>query len=556
SCAAVGDCSAVGFYRDGSGADQGLLLTETAGTWATGVKAPLSHPGVNPQVVLRSVSCSSAGNCSAVGTYVDSFNNSQGLLLTQSAGAWTGVDAALPTNAGTQTGSVNFSVNSVSCASPGNCTAAGQYTDKFGHSQGLLLTESSGTWATGVEAPLPANAAANPMVILNSVSCASVGNCTAVGHYFDTAGHSQGLLLTETAGVWVGVEAALPANAGTVTNVVLSSVSCASAGNCAAAGQYQDNLGHRQGLLLTESSGTWATGLEAMLPANAPTTPNAEVNSVSCASAGNCAAGGDYGSSSPGLLLSAAPASPTLSASAPPSAKTGSAIAAASISATLAGGSAPIGTVTLKVFGPQSSPPVTCTSGGATIGSASVAGNGTYHPSAGFTPATVGDYWWFASYGGDPSDKSAASACGASMARTVVSASSTGTQPGPPVVPSTKPPAPTLSAVKLRPRRFAAKKGTTLKLTVSQAATIRVLIAHRVKGRRVKGVCKRHAKAGKRCTMMITKRTLSFSGKAGRNSFKLKLRHLAKGRYRAAVTAHNANGKSRTVKRRFTITHK
>jgi hypothetical protein len=46
------------------------------------------------------------------------------------------------------------------------------------------------------------------------------------------------------------------------------------------------------------------------------------------------------------------------------------------------------------------------------------------------------------------------------------------------------------------------------------------------------------------------------SGKAGRNSFKLKLRGLAKGRYTAAITAQNANGKSRTVKRKFTITHR
>jgi hypothetical protein len=93
-------------------------------------------------------------------------------------------------------------------------------------------------------------------------------------------------------------------------------------------------------------------------------------------------------------------------------------------------------------------------------------------------------------------------------------------------------------------------------VTVSQAARIRVLITKAVNGHRVKGVCKRHAKTGKKCATTITKRTLSFSGKAGRNSFKLKLRGLAKGRYTAAITAQNANGKSRTVKRKFTITHR
>ena len=60
-------------------------------------------------------------------------------------------------------------------------------------------------------------------------------------------------------------------------------------------------------------------------------------------------------------------------------------------------------------------------------------------------------------------------------------------------------------------------------------------------------------KKGKKCTLTITKRTLSFVGKAKANTFELKLRGLAKGRYTTAVTAHNANGKSATVKRKFTI---
>jgi hypothetical protein len=51
-----------------------------------------------------------------------------------------------------------------------------------------------------MEAPLPANANSNPGVILSSVSCASVGNCTAVGAHFDASIHFQGVLLTKTAG--------------------------------------------------------------------------------------------------------------------------------------------------------------------------------------------------------------------------------------------------------------------------------------------------------------------------------------------------------------------
>lgn len=63
-----------------------------------------------------------------------------------------------------------------------------------------MVPAAAGVAATqiGVEAPLPANAAADPSVSVNSVSCASAGNCTAVGNYADSSGNRQGLLVTRT----------------------------------------------------------------------------------------------------------------------------------------------------------------------------------------------------------------------------------------------------------------------------------------------------------------------------------------------------------------------
>jgi hypothetical protein len=55
------------------------------------------------------------------------------------------------------------------------------------------------------------------------------------------------------------------------------------------------------------------------------------------------------------------------------------------------------------------------------VGTASVAGNATYNPSAAFTPSAAGDYWWYASYGGDANNNPASSSCGAGMAETVIS---------------------------------------------------------------------------------------------------------------------------------------
>ncbi len=313
SCASAGNCTAVGNYNDSYDSstvqDQGLLLTETSGTWATGVDAsPPAGAGTAQYVVVQDVSCASAGNCTAVGLYEDSAFNRHGLLWSETSGTWAaGVEASLPANAGTNS---NAGLADVSCASAGNCAAVGSYGDSSGHEQGLLLTETWGTWATGVEASLPANAGTNPFASPGSVSCASAGNCTAVGEYEDSSGHQQGLLWTETSGTWAtGVEAPLPANADTNGLANVASVSCASAGNCTAVGEYEDSSGHEQGLLWTETSGTWATGVKASLPANAGTNPNVVLASVSCASAGNCTAVGGYVDSSghyQGLLLGTA----------------------------------------------------------------------------------------------------------------------------------------------------------------------------------------------------------------------------------------------------------
>jgi hypothetical protein len=297
SCASAGNCSAVGSYRNEAGRPEGLLLTETDGFWGSGVEAVLPpNAAVGDQLVdLNSVSCASAGNCSAVGTYYDS-SGAEGLLLTETDGTWaTGLEAALPANAvatGRETG-----LNSVSCTSAGNCTAVGSYSDGSDAEAALVIRETAGTWETGVEAALPANASATGQAAgLRSVSCSSAGNCSAVGSYLDNSGQGPGMLLTETARTWgTGVEASLPANgANTQQFVDLTSISCASAGNCGAVGTYNNDTNSNDGVLLTETAGTWTTGVKAALPPNGAKDDQVDLNAVSCPSAASCAAVGDY----------------------------------------------------------------------------------------------------------------------------------------------------------------------------------------------------------------------------------------------------------------------
>jgi hypothetical protein len=308
SCASAGNCSAVGEYTETSDFYQGLLLDEVDGSWQSGVapNLPANAAVGQDEVQLASVSCPSVGDCTAVGTYLDSSYHTEGLLLSGTGGVWAaGVEAPLPADA--DPNYPNVVLSSVSCASPGNCTAVGIYEAAGGRFEGLLLTESAGVWATGVKAVLPADADPDfPNVSLNAVSCSSPGNCTAVGIYNLVEGQgmsttAKGLLLTETDGSWAtGVEPVLPPSA-SPDYVWLNAVSCASAGNCSALGAYDDSAGS-EGLLLTEKSGAWETGVKARLPAGANHQNYVLLSSVSCPSAGNCEAIGVYGTGTTVLL--------------------------------------------------------------------------------------------------------------------------------------------------------------------------------------------------------------------------------------------------------------
>ena len=72
----------------------------------------------------------------------------------------------------------------------------------------------------------------------------------------------------------------------------VSSVSCASAGNCAAGGDYRRRPGHLQGFVVDEKNGVWDQAIEVPGLGALNKGGDARVDSMSCASPGNCAAGG------------------------------------------------------------------------------------------------------------------------------------------------------------------------------------------------------------------------------------------------------------------------
>jgi hypothetical protein len=115
------------------------------------------------------------------------------------------------------------------------------------------------------------------------------------------------------------------------------------------------------------------------------------------------------------------------------------------------------------------------------------------------------------------------------------------------------PAAPVLSHVRLSPRRATARRGATLRLTLSLAAQLHIQINRLAPGRMVRHRCRAGVRHGARCTITRRLRRISVHGRRGANTRHLVLRGLKPGRYAVAVTAVGPGGRSRTVTVRFRI---
>jgi hypothetical protein len=178
SCAAAGDCSA--------GLSNGRVVTETDGRWGRAQRVPgrIRQGGYAPDVA--SVSCASAGNCTAGGSYTDKALNTQAFVVSQMRGRWRKAEEVPGTAKLNKAGLAE--INSISCVSPGNCSAGGDYASSNAgqgevNSQAFVVNEVRGRWGKAEEVPgsQALNTAHGASVI--SVSCTSRVSCSAGGDY-------------------------------------------------------------------------------------------------------------------------------------------------------------------------------------------------------------------------------------------------------------------------------------------------------------------------------------------------------------------------------------
>jgi hypothetical protein len=181
----------------------------------------------------------------------------------------------------------------VSCASEGNCAAGGSYKERHDHRHGFVVVERNGGWSQAIEVPgLAALNTGRNEAGVASISCASPGNCAASGDVGFP--YASGFVASERNGIWGQVIPVFGLTPGRYTDIF--SVSCAPAGNCAAGGDYEDTPYGTSGYVTSEKNGHWAPAVDVpgLRALDTKAGYGAWVSSVSCPSTGSCTAGGDY----------------------------------------------------------------------------------------------------------------------------------------------------------------------------------------------------------------------------------------------------------------------
>jgi hypothetical protein len=290
SCARTTVCVAAGTYTNAGSGGEWFTATERGGRWTKAAEVPvpaLDGAGVN------AVWCAVGGLCIAGGGFKDSGGAIQAWVETQVRGHWQPA-VEVPGLAALNIGG-EASLDVVTCASAGNCVAGGQYATTppgFPFLEPFLVDETNGHWAAAQEVPGigPVNTPAMPNGNTPAIVCPSAGNCTAAGYYqtgddiycaaapeSPPDGCSGLWLDNERHGRWAQITA-------TVTSSYVFQLTCPATGDCVEAGEFENGDDVSTGTLLSETNDRW--GPMITLP------DTQEVNSVSCASAGYCSAGG------------------------------------------------------------------------------------------------------------------------------------------------------------------------------------------------------------------------------------------------------------------------
>jgi hypothetical protein len=281
SCKSAVACIAVGDYSPSHGAS-GVPLAERWNGHRWRIMRLPAAPGARISL-LSAVSCESTMSCIAVGYTA----TGSGAYDTTLAERWNGANWKIESTPDPLDGTGSDVLTGVSCALAASCTAVGWYG--FGpnqvHTHVLAEYWGGASWAIQ---PIP-NPSDTESATLAAVSCASAADCVAAGQY--STNQSDSALIERWNGhLWTGRAAPTPTSQ--VSNG-LDGISCASTLACTAVGSYVSNNVPRT-LAERWNGHKWTTQSSPIIGTGSTLSGSLNLNSVSCPFASECAAVGSF----------------------------------------------------------------------------------------------------------------------------------------------------------------------------------------------------------------------------------------------------------------------
>jgi hypothetical protein len=184
SCSTATECVATGTYGPAG------ALANFSERWnGTGwTLKPMAAPAGTKDTRPWGISCPVAGSCASAGSY----RNNSDQRVTFGA-RWNGSGWAVQSTPNPM-GSLTAVLSSVSCGSASACTAVGDSVDGSYIDHALAESWNGSSWAAQ-NTPTPSAATATS---LSDVSCSSPTACTAVGYYIDGSGYYKTLVERRT----------------------------------------------------------------------------------------------------------------------------------------------------------------------------------------------------------------------------------------------------------------------------------------------------------------------------------------------------------------------
>ena len=274
SCPTATTCVAGGTYTNSQGDPLPFVSTFDGTNWTDVDDSAGFNYGDGATV--SGLSCATASFCVLVGQYVDPSSNDRALVSVYDGHSWSAHAIA------TGFGSLSDTATSVSCPTDTFCAVGGTYTNSEHYLQAFVSTYDGANWSDSLGAQ---GATAQYGSTINALSCSQSGECEAVGQQFNSQNTS--LVATLHGSQWT--ESTAGTFSASQNDVNLVAVSCPTTSNCGLVGSYQDSNTKFHSF---ESEGKGASWSDKEIGTNLDPVQWSWNNSVSCASATFCVAGG------------------------------------------------------------------------------------------------------------------------------------------------------------------------------------------------------------------------------------------------------------------------